>query len=179
MQCTSTPPIASSMFTSPDFTRGICPQDVLAKQLIEDGPEGPEEDDPKVQRKLERKTKTKTYNDEQEDVRKAFLAAVDDEDEDEDEDEEEGLLKKKVKTKEEKEREAKEDKEIEEKIANKRKEDDAAKVCTSFGIKHNCFVLISMDRVGTWLVKPLSIISCTLLLIPLLISWKQLACQER
>eukprot|EP00976_Prorocentrum_cordatum_P051700 1043889-Prorocentrum_minimum.AAC.3 len=102
-------------------------RDVLAKQLIEDGPEGPEEDDPKVQRKLERKTQTKTYNDEQEDVRKAFLAAVDDADEDDDE-AKDGLLKKKVKSKDEQARDAKEDKEIEEKLANKRKEDDAAKV---------------------------------------------------
>eukprot|EP00242_Pyramimonas_sp_CCMP2087_P012907 CAMPEP_0198207276 /NCGR_PEP_ID=MMETSP1445-20131203/10749_1 /TAXON_ID=36898 /ORGANISM="Pyramimonas sp., Strain CCMP2087" /LENGTH=446 /DNA_ID=CAMNT_0043880255 /DNA_START=65 /DNA_END=1402 /DNA_ORIENTATION=- len=108
-------------------------KDVLAKHLIEDGPEGPEEDDPRVQRQLERKTHTKVYNDEQDDVRKAFLEAVDVEGEEEEGEEGEDMLwQKKVKSKEERQRDAKEDKEIGEKIANKRKEADAAKVLEKY-----------------------------------------------
>lgn len=104
---------------------------MLAKQLLEDGPEGVSDDERAATRDTVRRTSSKSYHEEQEELRSAFLGAAADGDEeaeasDEDDDSDGGsgggFMTKKVKSAAERAKEAEVDRDIAERRAQKEAE---------------------------------------------------------
>ncbi|KAK3234082.1 hypothetical protein CYMTET_55648, partial [Cymbomonas tetramitiformis] len=124
-------PVKSSKKSKPLYLK-----DLLAQQLLEDGAEA----DYDNILPTSKPHKTKTYAEEQEDLRSAFKNALNDAEYDDDDDDDEGeednyggsLLKKRKRTDAELAREAKEDEQIAEERLQKKKEEDASKVLETY-----------------------------------------------